>query len=109
VNGPSVAGALVASSVGVISDGDDDGNITSFVVGSSVVSDSVVSFDAVTGALVWLLKFEFCVQFLESPISPKSSSQIISYFTSTVILLFAGLQLTAEICEMQKKRLNLPC
>lgn len=106
MNGPSVVGALVDSSVGVLSIDDDDGNIESPVVGSTVVSDAVVSFDAITGASVWLLKFEFCVQFLESPISPKSSSQIISYFTSTVILLRAGLPLTSEICETQNKCLR---
>jgi hypothetical protein len=43
------------------------------------------------------------VQFLESPISAKSSSQIISYFTSTVILLLAGVPLTSEICEIHTK------
>jgi hypothetical protein len=81
--------------------------IESPVVGSSVATDAVVSFNAVTGASVWLLKFEFCVQFLESPASAKSSSQIISYLTSTVILLRAGLPLTPEICEVKKKEVKV--
>jgi hypothetical protein len=64
VNGPSVVGALVVVSVsasvsGVISVDDDDGNIESPVVGSTVVSDSVVSFATIAGTSVWLLRFEF--------------------------------------------------
>lgn len=64
MNGPSVVGALVVVSVsasvsGVISVDDDDGNIESPVVGSTVVSDSVVSFATIAGTSVWLLRFEF--------------------------------------------------
>jgi hypothetical protein len=50
----------------------------------------------VCGETVLLSDPEFCVQLLGAP---ESSSQIISYRTSIVILLRAGLAVTLETCE----------
>jgi hypothetical protein len=101
---PSVVGSVTSSVVASVTSS-VVGSVTSCVVNSvtSSVGCTVVDSAMVCGASVLLLSFDFWVQFLDSPkspMSPKSSSQSISYRTSIVILLRAGFPVTLETCEL---------
>jgi hypothetical protein len=98
LNGPVVVGALAV--VGVVVVVVDVVVVTAVVVGTAVVTDArnVV-------ASVWFLTPEFCVQFVASP-KPETSSQVISYRTSIVILVRAGVPPTLCTCGSTEHKLQ---